>query len=76
MICVTDNGTSLTDEDIRRINEGIHSRNSVESHGLNNINRRLELFFNGNASLTAARTPQGGLSLTVRILPEGDTRND
>lgn len=76
VICVTDNGTSLTDEDIRRINEGIHDRNSLDSHGLNNINRRLELFYNGNASLTAARTPQGGLSLTVRILPEGDTRND
>lgn len=71
-ITVTDSGTGLSEADIQRINEGIHNRQSLEYHGLNNICRRLELFFNGNADLTASATEKGGLSLTVRILLKGD----
>lgn len=73
---IEDNGDELTDFDLRGIRNKLswptEDRADYEITGLDNINRRLQIFFGGKSGLYAERSDLGGLRIRLRI-DRGDT---
>lgn len=71
-IQVEDNGESLSDDDLAELEAKLRSENKfVETTGLVNIHRRLNIFFSGKGGLSVARGEHGGLSVVLCIPKEG-----
>jgi two-component system sensor histidine kinase YesM len=71
-IAVEDNGESLTDEGLERLDRSLRSQGpKTEYTGLLNVHRRLRLRFGEEAGVAVSRGALGGLKVEVRIRIEG-----
>ena len=73
-ILVSDNGNTLSEEDIHRLEADIHSLVSPDKEftALRNIHRRLQLTYGENAKLTLTPNPGGGLCVHILIPIKGE----
>ncbi|MBM7567257.1 sensor histidine kinase [Paenibacillus sacheonensis] len=64
---VEDNGESLRDEDLARLQRDLSDREHppLELTGLLNIHRRLQIMFGDTAGIEVARGPMGGLQVKI-----------
>lgn len=72
-ILIGDNGSGLTEEDICRLNESIHTDLSAEKEytALHNIHRRLQLVYGEKSGLTL--TPNHPFGIVVHIIIHTDS---
>ncbi|WP_300685910.1 sensor histidine kinase [Acutalibacter sp. 1XD8-36] len=68
-ILLDDNG-SITDDEIRNIEEKLRQTDSEEITGLSNINRRLQLRYGPGCGLELGRGELGGLRIVMRLRRE------
>lgn len=72
-IIVEDNGESLTDAQLSKLQERLEQPDEVEEvTGLFNVHRRLQLKFGGCAGISLSRGEMGGLHIQVTLPKEGD----
>lgn len=71
LIRVSDDGTGMTDEQIRTINESISEYQTDFGYGVRNVNKRIELLFGKEYGLHYEKNPAGGVTVTIR-LPAGE----
>ncbi|HHY81431.1 MAG TPA: histidine kinase [Clostridiales bacterium] len=67
-ICVEDNGEDLTDEDILRMNKKLEAEEAfIETTGIVNIHKRLQLRFGNDSGLRFSKSESGGLKAEMVI---------
>lgn len=65
-LIVEDNGTAVSDERIAEINARLQmNQNIQEMSALMNIQKRLQLFFNGGSQLKLSRSDYGGMKVSM-----------
>ncbi len=68
LIDVSDNGAGIAPDEMKRINESLHSKSDMESGiGLQNIYRRLVLHYGEQAELTLSDNHGAGTTAEIRI---------
>jgi two-component system sensor histidine kinase YesM len=71
-VIVEDNGDSLTEEELQELRRRLDSEDRyMETTGLVNIHRRLNIFFSGEGGLSVRRSVHGGLYVELTIPRRG-----
>ncbi|MDD6884263.1 MAG: histidine kinase [Eubacteriales bacterium] len=73
-IVVEDNGGHMDDATLAMLSDKLRNTNEMESTGMINIHRRLQLFYGEQAGLSLYRNSMDGLTLVVTI-PKGGRTN-
>ena len=79
-ICVSDNGSGMTDEELERINkriggniyengpaQGANSPTSGAGVGIGNVDGRIKYYYGGEYGLSYKKSPSGGVSCVINI---------
>ena len=74
-IIIEDNGDGLTEERLIKMKQMLLEDDVIETTGIINIHRRLQLSFSKQCGLIVERSEYGGLKTTVRILMAGEKTN-
>lgn len=71
-ICIEDNGKTLDDAKLLKIQTALTTQNADGNvTALYNIQKRLHLFYEQNASITLSRSSLGGLCVVLRLPKQG-----
>ncbi|MDI6618114.1 MAG: histidine kinase [Clostridiales bacterium] len=75
-ISVEDNGNTLSEETLTALKEKLLSNdNTIETTGLLNVHRRLQIKYGQQGGLNVSRGKSGGLRVTERIVLRGEDKN-
>lgn len=73
LICVEDDGKTLSDAQLAELNSRIHADGDPQgTHALGNIHLRLQLFYGATYGLLLSRSWLGGLCVTMRLQKRHD----
>jgi two-component system sensor histidine kinase YesM len=67
LIKVEDNGDELLDEDLQKLQNSILSNDDIETTGIINIHRRLQIKLGSESGLSVLRSELGGLAIVINI---------
>lgn len=70
-ICVEDNGETVSDEDILKMQNSLKNEKPEEITGIMNIHRRLKIYYKEKSGLTIVRSQLGGVAVTI-VIPYGE----
>jgi len=74
LVCVEDNGANLTDETLRSLSAMLEERKQdIETTGIVNVHRRLQLKFGPAYGIAVGRSELGGLRVALRVPAEEPT---
>ena len=67
IIVVADNGTGMSDEQIRTMNNSISNYDKDFGYGIRNVNKRIEILFGKGYGLHFDKNDTGGVTVTIRL---------
>jgi two-component system sensor histidine kinase YesM len=66
-IVVADNGTGMSEDQIRKMNNSISEYNKDFGYGIRNVNRRIEILFGKEYGLHYDKNEMGGVTVNIRL---------
>jgi two-component system sensor histidine kinase YesM len=71
-VFIEDNGDTLADQELQQLQSALDDRsNAIETTGLVNIHRRIQLKFGAGSGLRARRGDLGGMEIRIRLQTGG-----
>ncbi len=67
LIVLEDNGTGMTEEQIRSMNNSISEYDKDFGYGIRNVNKRIEILFGKEYGLHYFKNESGGVTVTIRL---------
>jgi len=66
-IIVADNGTGMSEDQIKKMNDSISEYNEDFGYGIRNVNRRIEILFGKEYGLRYKKNEMGGVTVTIHL---------